>query len=118
MTVILSDSRCNQHITNEGCVERAVRLPAALKGAKLAGAGATPSCPMHLCVEDKYMKLATDKFLEKAHTVSYLKKMKARCLAIAPKVHGAHLTEGSNGEGGCDTSKFMSSRYAVCFSFV
>jgi hypothetical protein len=106
VTVILSDSRCNQHVTNEGCVERAVRLPAALKGAKLAGAGATPSCRMQLCVEEYYVKLATDKFLEKAHAVSYLKKMKARCLAIAPNVNGAHLTEGSDGEGGCDTSKF------------
>lgn len=106
MTVILSDSRCNQHITSDGCVERAVRLPAALKGAKLAGAGATPSCRMQLCVDEYYVKLATDKFLEKAHTVSYLKKMKARCLAIAPNVSGAHLTEGSDGEGGCDTSKY------------
>jgi hypothetical protein len=105
VTVVLSDSRCNQHITNEGSVERAVRLPAALKGAKLAGAGATPSCLMQLRVEEYYMKLATDKFLEKAHAVSYLKKMKARCSAIAPNVNGVHLTEGSDGEGGCDTSK-------------
>ena len=33
VTVVLSDFRCNQHITKSGCVERAVRLPAALKGA-------------------------------------------------------------------------------------
>ena len=107
VTIVLSDSRCNQHITKEGCVERPVRLPAALKGARLAGAGASPSFPFKVGVEDEYMKLATDKFLEKAHTVSYLKKMKTRCSAIAADVNGAHLTEGSDGEGGCDTSKFL-----------
>ena len=108
VTVVLSDSRCNQHITKSGCVERAVRLPAALKGAKLAGAGASPSFPLQIGVEDHYMKLATDKFLEKTHTVSYLKKIKARCTGIAPDVNGAHLTEASDGEGGCDTSKCKS----------
>lgn len=105
VTVVLSDSRCNQHITKSGCVERPVRLPAAIKATKLAGAGKSPDFPLKLSIEEKYMSLATGKFLEKAHTVSYLKKIKARCTAIAPDVNGVHLTEGSDGEGGCDTSK-------------
>lgn len=106
VTVVLSDSRCNQHVTKNGCVERPIRLPAAIKATKLAGAGATPSFPLKIGIDERYMKLATDKFLEKAHTVSYLKKIKARCAAIAPDVNGAHLTEASDGEGGCDTSKY------------
>jgi hypothetical protein len=115
VTVVLSDSRCNQHITKSGCVERPVRLPAAIKATKQAGAGKSPSFPLKLGIEDKYMSLATDKFLEKAHTVSYLKKIKARCTAIAPDANGAHLTEGSDGEGGCDTSK---SHACVSLSFI
>lgn len=105
VTVVISDSRCNEHITKNGCVERPVRLPTALKAAKMAGAGSTPSFPFKNGVDDHYMKLATDKFLEKAHTVAYLKKIKAKCTAIAPDASGAQLTEASDGEGGCDTSK-------------
>jgi len=104
VTVVLSDSRCNQHITKIGCVERPVRLPAALKAAKLAGAGSTASFQFQYGVEDHYMKLANEKFLEKAHTVSYLKKIKGRCAALSPDAEGAHLTEGSDGEGGLDTT--------------
>lgn len=107
MTVVLSDSRCNQHITKDGCVERPVRLPVALKAAKNAGAGSSASFPLLYGVEDYYIKLATDKFLEKAHTVSYLKKMRTRCAALTPDIIGVHLTEGSNGEGGLDTSKLI-----------
>jgi hypothetical protein len=109
VTVILTDFRCNEHITKEGCVERPIRLPAALKGARLAGAGTISSLPMYTTVEDYYMNLAKDKILEKAHTASYLKKMQGKCASIAPDENGTNLTEGSDGEGGCDTSKFKTS---------
>lgn len=105
VTVALSDTRCNKHITKTGCVERAVRLPTALKAAKLAGAGKTPSFSFQYGVEEHYIKLANEKFLEKAHTVSYLKKIKARCAALTSAAESAQLTEGSDGEGGFDTCK-------------
>ena len=38
VSVVLSDYQCNAHLTSGGCFERSVRLPAAIKGAKLAGA--------------------------------------------------------------------------------
>jgi hypothetical protein len=117
VTVILTDFRCNEHITKEGCVERPIRLPAALKGARLAGAGTSSTLPIYSTIEDHYFNLAKDKILEKAHTVSYLKKMQSRCASIAQDENGTNLTEGSDGEGGCDTSKFKAylTRFVIDF---
>eukprot|EP00985_Skeletonema_marinoi_P015574 scaffold8084_cov58-Skeletonema_marinoi.AAC.1 len=43
VTSVITDSRCNGHITQLGSFERPVRLPAAIKGAKRAGAGRDPN---------------------------------------------------------------------------
>ena len=39
VTHVITDSRCNGHITNSEAYERPVRIPAAIKGAKRAGVG-------------------------------------------------------------------------------
>lgn len=105
VTCVLSDLRCNQHITNDGSVERPVRLPAALKGVRLAGAGKSPSFQLKFGADAKYIQMAECKILPKAHGNGYIKKMKAKCQGILPDAFGTPLTEDSDGEGGEDTSK-------------
>eukprot|EP00550_Attheya_septentrionalis_P002697 CAMPEP_0198291514 /NCGR_PEP_ID=MMETSP1449-20131203/9020_1 /TAXON_ID=420275 /ORGANISM="Attheya septentrionalis, Strain CCMP2084" /LENGTH=1292 /DNA_ID=CAMNT_0043990167 /DNA_START=337 /DNA_END=4215 /DNA_ORIENTATION=+ len=103
VTTLLSDSRCNEHITADGSFERAVRLPAAIRGAKQAGFGSSPNLPLITKVDDHYMKLAEDIILPKAHKTSYLKRMKSKILALPSDAKGVPLTDDSEGEGGEDT---------------
>lgn len=102
-TYVISDSRCNEHITSTGCVERPVRLPAALKGARLAGREPGRNVDFLLSVGDDYMTLAETKIIGMAHSGTYLKRMRAKCAAIKPGVSGQPLTDDSNFEGGEDT---------------
>ena len=104
VTAVITDFRCNQHITASGSFERAVRLPAAIKGAKNAGAG-SPRIPLVTKIEEKYMDLAEEKILPKAHNGSYLKRIKDKIAALPPDAKGVPLTDDSDGEGGEDTSK-------------
>lgn len=104
-TFVISDSRCNEHITSNGCVERPVRLPAALKGSRLAAESTGKNVEIILSVGDDYMTQAQMKVIGMAHSSSYLKRMRARCEAIEPETSGVALTEDSNCEGGEDTSK-------------
>lgn len=106
VTFVISDSRCNEHITSNGCVERPVRLPAALKGARQAGASAEEKVEFLLSVGDEYMTLAEQKVIGQAHSSVYLKRMRLKCAAIEPGVRGVPLTDDSNNEGGEDTSTF------------
>lgn len=105
VTVVQSDSRCNEHITGN-CVERSVRLPAALKGARMAGAGKSASFILTPSIEDHYIDLAENHVINKAHCTAYLKRMKSRCLALAPDSTGEALTADSDGNGGGDTSEY------------
>lgn len=102
---VLTDSRCNEHITANGSFERAVRLPAAIKGAKNAGVGSRPSLPLITKIEDSYLTLAEEIILPMAHKTSYLKRMKTKITNLAQDAKGVPLTDGSDGEGGEDTSK-------------
>lgn len=109
VTAVLTDSRCNEHITASGSFERAVRLPAAVKGAKNAGAGSSASIPIITKIEDNYLSLVEDRILPMAHKGSYLKRMKKKISALARDAKGVPLTDDSDGEGGEDTSKFPAS---------
>jgi len=103
VTMILTDYRCNEHLTASGCVERVVRLPAAIKASKMAGAGKSRDIQLIFPVEDRFMNMAEKTVLPKAHKASYLKRMKAKCAAIEPGRKGAMLTDDSDGNGGEDT---------------
>ena len=106
VTAVITDFRCNQHITASGSFERAVRLPAAIKGAKSAGAGSKERIPLVTKVEEKYMDLAEEKVLPKAHNGSYLKRIKDKIAALPQDAKGVPLTDDSDGEGGEDTSEY------------
>jgi len=105
VTIVITDSRCNQHLTASGSFERAVRIPAAIKGAKNVGAGKKKSIPLILKVNDVYMDTAEKNVIPRAHKPSYLKRMKAKITALPPDKKGLPLTDDSEGEGGEDTSK-------------
>jgi hypothetical protein len=105
VSTVLTDSRCNGHRTLDGCFERAVRLPAALKGAKLAGAGASEATQLVKEIPAHYHDFVEQKLLIKAHSASYLKRMKSRCAAATTDSEGIVLTDDSDGNGGEDTSK-------------
>lgn len=106
VSLVLSDYRCNGHRTSDGCFERAVRLPAALKGAKLAGAGTNPYHCIVSEVNDAYIDFVVRKVLPLAHTKSYLDRMKNRCALAKDGESGLVLTDDSSGNGGTDTSKW------------
>lgn len=97
---VITDSRCNLHLTSSECFERAVRLPAALKGIRQARG----NIEMIHTVEDAYMKLAENNVIIRAHSMSYIQKLKRRCMA-APEDQVVSLTDDSDGNGGEDTSK-------------
>jgi len=103
VTVVITDSRCNEHLTSSGSFERAVRIPAAIRGAKKAGAGSLVDVPLITKVENHYMKLAEQKVIPKAHKSTYLKRMKDKVSSIRPDAKGVPLTDDSEGEGGEDT---------------
>ena len=113
VTAVLTDSRCNQHLTAVGSFERPVRLPAAIRAAKKAGAGSKESMPLITEIDRKYMELAEQKALPKGHTKEYLKRMRDRIAALPPDARGAPLTDDSDGDGGEDTSKFISHYFSI-----
>jgi acetoin utilization deacetylase AcuC-like enzyme len=112
VSVVLTDSLCNQHLTSSGCFERAVRLPAAVKAAKEAGAGSSNNIKLIPAIEEKYLELAEKKVATKAHTKSYLKLIKSRCMSVPADTEVVHLTEDSDGNGGEDTSTYDGRRVA------
>jgi cytidylate kinase len=106
LSVVATDANCNGHITSNGSLERQVRLPAAVKGAKLAGAGCDGSMTRLITtIPARYIEYAETKILPKAHDVLYLKRMKTRCAAARTDDEVLVLTDDSDGEGGEDTGK-------------
>jgi hypothetical protein len=110
LSVVISDTRCNGHRTSNGCFERPVRLPAALKGAKLAGVGSDKASRLITSVPDNYIDLVESRLLHLAHSAQYLKRMKSRCAAATSDDEVLVLTDNSSGEGGEDTSKCRARR--------
>ena len=103
VTSVITDSRCNGHITQLGSFERPVRLPAAIKGAKRAGAGRDPNVLLLTEVEDVYFNMAENVVIPKAHKKTYIKRLKTKIQSIPPDQKGVPLTDDSDGEGGDDT---------------
>jgi acetoin utilization deacetylase AcuC-like enzyme len=109
---ILTDERCRLHLTGPGSFERAVRLPAAIKGAQNAGAGKTPDFLLLDNVEQKWCELAKETILPMCHGRKYLNRMRQKINEInALKMladgrvegRGEPLSEDSDNEGGADT---------------
>ena len=74
VTRVITDSRCNQHLTAIGSFERPVRVPAAVRGAKMAGAGSNDNIPLITIVDEKIMEQTEKKIIRMAHKADYLKK--------------------------------------------
>lgn len=102
-TLIVTDWHCNGHLTNGTAFERCVRLPAALKGAKLAGLGRSESLILQESVSDKYLDYVESTLLHRAHEAKYLDKIKSRCDSVQSNDEVVMLTADSDGRGGEDT---------------
>jgi acetoin utilization deacetylase AcuC-like enzyme len=102
ITIVVTDSRCNGHVTHSGTFERPVRIPAAIKGAKRAGAGSDPNVLLVTQVEDSFLLVAEEVIVPRAHKLSYVKRLKTKIASI-PHNETAPLTEDSDGDGGDDT---------------
>jgi len=102
---ILSDSLCNLHLTSSECFERAVRLPAALKAAKKVVAENGDRLKIMLSVREKYLELAEKDVIRRAHSKTYLRRMKKKCQSVAVEGEIVSLTADSDGNGGEDTSE-------------
>ena len=118
LSAVLTDTNCNGHITSSGSLERQVRLPAAVKGAKLAGAGCGDTTTRLITtIPAHYLEYVTEKLLPKAHDVLYLKRMKSRCKAAQTDEEVLVLTDDSEGEGGEDTGTLFSLELIAALSF-
>ena len=104
VSVVLTDYKCNQHITSNECFERPVRLPAAMRVLRDLGAGKKESIPLVTSVDKSYIQMVENRVLMKAHTAKYLRRMRTRCSQV-PEGAVVYLTEDSDGRGGEDTSK-------------
>ena len=118
ITAVLTDSRCNQHITARGSYERAVRLPAAIRGAKNAGAGSKPSMPLITKIEETYIDQAEHKIIPMAHKTSYLNRLKKKIASFSLDAKGESLTDDSDGEGGEDTSEYILAHFSCSIFFI
>jgi galactokinase len=98
----ITDSRCNLHLTSSECFERAVRLPAALKGIRKAKGNIRTINS----VDEKYLNIAENDIIARAHKMAYIQRIKKRCMAATGDDVVA-LTDDSDGNGGEDTSKLM-----------
>ena len=81
-------------------------MPAALKAARNVGAGKSDNVQLSTAVEKSYVEMAENQVLMKAHSASYLRRMKSRCSQIRGD-QVVYLTEDSDGNGGEDTSKLV-----------
>ena len=107
VTTVITDYRCNGHLTSTSCFERSVRLPAALKAVRLAGAGSGGNVRLISEIPGSYITYVEQELLLKAHTAPYLKRMKSRCASTSAPDEVVKLTDDSDGTGGEDTSKYF-----------
>ena len=101
---ILTDKMCSTHLTASGSMERSVRLPAALKGARNAGAGVTGDFQVQHTAEENWVDLAINKVLPMVHEKRYISRLAEKVKNIKDdNERGVPLTDDSDGKGGDDT---------------
>lgn len=105
-SIVLTDFRCNGHLVSDTCFERSVRLPAAMRGARIAGATTDGHIKLITEIHGRYLDLVEQQLLSKVHTAAYLKRMKSRCSSARDDSEVVKLTDDSDGQGGEDTSTY------------
>ncbi len=101
---VISDSLCNLHLTSTECFERAVRLPAAMRAAKEVAANNSSRLRIMKAVRHRYLEMAEKEVIKRAHTNSYLRRMKKKCQSVTTEGEIVSLTADSDNNGGEDTS--------------
>ena len=79
-----------------------------VKAAKLAGAKESGHIRLVPMVDPVYVEFVEKNVVDKAHSSSYLKRMKTRCASALTKEEILVLTDDSDDNGGQDTRKFFS----------
>lgn len=102
---VLSDTLCNLHLTSNECFERAVRIPAAMKAIKKVAAGNEDRLKIMNSVKKKYLELAEKEIIRRAHSKTYLRRIKKKCESVSADGEIVALTADSDNNGGEDTSK-------------
>jgi len=102
VSAVMSDSRCGNHFTGTQSYERSVRLSAALKGAKLAGAGTNEQHVLVPSVSNEDMALARH-IIESVHDRRYINRIEHKVSMLSDTAKGEALTDDSDGDGGDDT---------------
>lgn len=105
-TLVLTDHRCNGHRTGDGCFERAVRLPAALKGCNKAMEGQDNVILLRE-LDKEWIQFSEEQVLNKIHSKAYLDRIKKRCMKATSDTETIALTDDSDGNGGHDTRKCL-----------
>ena len=109
---VISDSLCNLHLTSTECFERAVRLPAAMRAAKEVAVNNSSRLRIMKEVRHRYLEMAEKEVIRRAHTNSYLRRMKKKCQSVTTEGEIVSLTADSDNNGGEDTS--MSATISTC----
>ena len=112
ISYVISDSLCNLHLTSTECFERAVRLPAAMRAAKEVAANNSSRLRIMKAVRHRYLEMAEKEVIKRAHTNSYLRRMKKKCQSVTTEGEIVSLTADSDNNGGEDTS--MSAMISTC----
>ena len=102
---VLSDTLCNLHLTSNECFERAVRIPAAMKAVKQVAADNERRLYIMQSVRYRYLEIAEKEVIRRAHTKTYLRRIKKKCDSVSAEGEIVALTADSDNNGGEDTSE-------------
>jgi acetoin utilization deacetylase AcuC-like enzyme len=83
-----------------------VRLPAAMKAAKKVAAEKGDRLKIMHTVAKKYLEMAEKEVVRRAHSNTYLRRMKKKCQSVETEGEIVSLTADSDNNGGEDTSEF------------
>lgn len=100
---VLSDTLCNLHVTSNECFERAVRIPAAMKAVKQVAADNESRLKVMQSVRQRYLEIAEKEVIRRAHTKTYLRRIKKKCDSVNKEGEIVALTADSDNHGGEDT---------------
>ncbi len=102
---VLSDTLCNLHLTSNECFERAVRIPAAMKAIKRVVSTHGDRLKIMNAVRTKYLEMAEKEVIRKAHSKTYIRRIKKKCESVITDGEIVALTADSDNNGGEDTSE-------------
>lgn len=78
-----------------------------MKAAKMVAAEQGDRLKIMNSVREKYLELAEKEVIKRAHSKTYLRRMKKKCQSVEVEGEIVALTADSEGHGGEDTSEYF-----------